>query len=323
MSNSTQKCPICRSFLDSRRALTALVDFQAATRQPCQASRPRATVYRCTMPETRTKGEELDNPIERLRLLGEDDGAISSFLDTLDVHGPREREMLAELARTHTLARAESFFEAHGHAVEALESLGRHGYHGSTVAKRLGPLRVVPRFLVELVARYIVVSSLRQAAIDLRNLHWLREMQAAPGTEERRLLRRARLDAEGLILVSRRREVGLPSFLLGGLLLPVLLSIGRLAAGALESTVQATVVGLLGTLVVVLASWVILHGAAMASRRIKLAASEPLATLWRTIGWCGKPTRDQSRKLAVVAIALTALAWIVLPVAIGIALTST
>jgi hypothetical protein len=270
----------------------------------------------------RSADEELDNPIERLRLLGENDTAVSAFLDRLDVRGPREREMLAELARTHVLADPDHFLEAHGHAVEALESLARHGYHGSGAGRKLGPARPVVRFLVELVARYVVVSFLRQAANDLRNLYWLREMQAAPGTQERHLLRRARLDAEGLVLVVSRREIGLPSFVLGGLLLPVALSVGRLTAGALKSPIQATIAGLAGTLVVVLASWVILRGAAMASRRIHLAAVEPLAALWHTIGWCGRPTRDQSRKLAVVAVALTALAWIVLPVAVGIALAA-
>jgi hypothetical protein len=138
----------------------------------------------------------------------------------------------------------------------------------------------------------------------------------------RRRLRRARLDAEGLVVVSTRREIGLPSFVLGGLLVPVVLSVGRLASGALKSPVQATVVGLAGTLVMVLISWAILRGAAMASRRIRLAAAEPLAALWATIGWCGHPPRDQSRKLAVIAIAVTGLAWIVLPVAVGIALAS-
>ena len=268
-----------------------------------------------------TRGE-LDNPIERLRLLREDDAAISSFLDGLDVRGPREREMLAELARTRPLAQPDAFLEAHGHAVEAVEALGRHGYHGSTAGKKLGPARVVVRFFVELVARYVVVSYLRQLALNLRNLYWQREMQSAPGTDVRRRLRRARLDAEGLVTVSSRRTIGLPSFLLGGLLVPVVLSIGRLAGGAIRSPVQATAIGLVGTLVVAVTSWVILRGAAMASRRIHLATSEPLAALWKTIGWCGHPPHDQSRKLAFVAIALTALAWLVLPIAVGIALAA-
>jgi hypothetical protein len=270
----------------------------------------------------RPRHEDIDNPIERLRLLREDDQAISSFLDQLDVRGPREREMLAELARTRPLAHPESFLEAHGHAIEAVEALGRHGYYGSRAGANLGPGRVVARALVELVARYVVVSYLHQVAIDLRNLYWQREMQSAPGTDDRHRLRRARLDAEGLVVVSTRREIGLPSFVLGGLLVPVFLSVGRVASGALQSPVQATVVGLVGTLVMAVISWAILRGAAMASRRIRLASSEPLAALWTSIGWCGHPTRDQSKRLAVVAIALTALAWIVLPVAVGVALAS-
>ena len=52
---------------------------------------------------------ELDNPIERLELLAGDDEAISSFLDQIDVTGPRDREMLGELARTRTLADLEAF----------------------------------------------------------------------------------------------------------------------------------------------------------------------------------------------------------------------
>jgi hypothetical protein len=147
-------------------------------------------------------------------------------------------------------------------------------------------------------------------------------MQSPPSTDLRRMLRRARLDAEGLVIVSSRREIGLPSFVLGGLLIPIFVSVGRLASGSVRSPAQATIAGVIGTLVVLFISWVILRGAAMASRRIRLASTEPLAALWKTIGWCGQPTRNQSKKLAFVAIALTVLAWIVLPVAVGIALAS-
>src|SRR5213596_2118228 len=99
--------------------------------------------------------ERFDNPIERLRLLGEDDDALSAFLDSLDVQSPRERELLAELARTRSLADAAAFPEAHRNAVEALESLRRHGFRGWHGGRRLGPLRVVARFLVEFIARYL------------------------------------------------------------------------------------------------------------------------------------------------------------------------
>jgi hypothetical protein len=60
----------------------------------------------------------------------------------------------------------------------------------------------------------------------------------------------------------------------------------------------------------------------MASRRIRLCARAPLEDLWQTIGDCGKPPRDQSRKLAIIAITLTIAAWIVLPAAVAIAFTA-
>ena len=77
------------------------------------------------------------NPIERLRLIGDDESAIAGFLDEIDIRSPREREMLAELARTSPLARPERFESDHRHAIEALESLRRHGF-GSRAASEPG-----------------------------------------------------------------------------------------------------------------------------------------------------------------------------------------
>jgi hypothetical protein len=271
------------------------------------------------MAEPSRPDERYDNPIERLRLLGEDDDAISSFLDTIDVTTPREREMLAELARTRPLAEPAAFPAAHRHAVEALEALGRHGYQSPGAGRRFGPLRVVVRFLAQLTARYLVVSFLRQVSTDLRNLYWLREMETASDALERPLLRRARHDAEGLVVVFRRSQLGLPTFVVGGVLVPVVVSAGRLATGALDSPTQAALLGLVGTLIVALAANAILHGTAVASRRIRLATRGPLAAVWDAVGWCHHPPRDQSRTFAIVAITLTTLAWLVIPVAIGLA----
>jgi hypothetical protein len=58
-------------------------------------------------------GDVVDNPIERLELLAGDDEAIASYLDQTEVTGPREREMLGELARTTTLADPTGFSPAH------------------------------------------------------------------------------------------------------------------------------------------------------------------------------------------------------------------
>lgn len=180
-----------------RHTLTATRGTLAACR-PGRASRTRST-----------------NPIERLELLAGDDDAVAAYLDEIDVSSPRDREMLGELARTRALADPASFPVAHRRLIAALESLGRHGYHGSRAGGSLGPLRPVVRFLVQLVARFVVIAYLRDLSRDLRNLYWLREMEAEDGSHEMKLLRAARIDAEGLTTILSRRQLGLPTFLVG------------------------------------------------------------------------------------------------------------
>jgi hypothetical protein len=272
------------------------------------------------------RAPERDSPdslLERLELLGGDDEAIATFLDSLDVRSPREREMLAELARRAPLSDLAAFPAAHTRLVGALESLGRHGYHSSGAGRGLGPLRPVVRFLVELVARYLVVSYLRRISTDARNVYWLREMQSTAGSDERVMLRRARRDAEGLTVVFNRRQVGVPSFLFGGILVSLGATVGRVASGVTTGNLRAAaVVGVVGFAVALGISWVALRGAAMASRRIRLSVREPLAAVFAVLGHAGRPPRDQSRKLALVAITLTFGAWVIVPVVVGIALAA-
>jgi hypothetical protein len=73
-------------------------------------------------------------------------------------------------------------------------------------------------------------------------------------------------------------------------------------------------------LIVFLISTVVLRGAAMASRRTRLATRAPLQTLWDVIGSAGRPPRDQSKKFAVVAIVVTTLTWFVIPAVIALVL---
>jgi hypothetical protein len=265
--------------------------------------------------------EEIDNPIERLKLLGEDEEQIAKYLDAMEVTSPREREMLHEISRTRPLAHPELFPQAHRNMVEALESLARHGYHGTRAGRTLGPLRTVARWGVRFVARYLVVSHIRTLSTQLRNLYVLREIQAVPGTNERRELHRARIDATRMVDALQTRELGVPTFLIGGALLPLFATLGR-ATGLLGSTLWASVLAVVGLLVVLVASWFILRGAALASRRIRLAARGPAEALWRTIGWCGKPPKDQTRTFVIVSVALTVGAWILVPVLVGIALAT-
>jgi hypothetical protein len=265
--------------------------------------------------------EEIDNPIERLKLLSGNDDEIAKYLDAIEVTSPREREMMYEISRTRPLARPNVFPQAHRNMVEALESLARHGYHGTGAGKSAGPLRVAIRWGVRLVARYLVVSHVRNLSTRLRNLYGLREIQAIPWSEERRELHRARLDAERMVEALQTRELALPAFLLGGAALPVFASLGRIT-GLFESTLWATVIGVIGMLVALAASWVILRGAALASRRIRLATRAPLQVLWSAIGWNGKPPKDSTRTFVLVSVGLTLGCWILVPILVGIAVAT-
>ncbi len=265
--------------------------------------------------------EEIDNPIERLKLLSGNEDEIAKYLDAIEVTSPREREMMHEISRTQPLARPDAFPQAHRNMVEALESLARHGYHGTSAGQRAGPFRAAIRWGVQLVARFLVVSHIRNISTRLRNLYGLREIQALPGSPERRELHRARLDADRMVDALETRELALPAFLLGGAALPIFASVGRIT-GLFESTLVATIIGVIGALVALAASWVILRGAALASSRIRLATHAPLQTLWNTIGWCGKPPKDSARTFVIVSVGLTLGCWILVPILVGLSLAS-
>jgi hypothetical protein len=282
------------------------------------------------MPETshaerdsRSVDEALDNPLERLRLLAGDDDAVAAFLDELDVSSPREREMLAELGRPGPVARPERFEADHRRLVEALESLRRHGFRGWQPSRGLGPLRHVVRWLVELVARYLVVSYVKTVATQLRNLYWVRELESPSDSVELKLMRSARFDASALVEIMRSREIGVPSFVLAGLLLPLGATIWRLMSGfRFDSWIVALVVGIVGVAIGVGLSWIVLRGSAMASARIGLSVRDPLEVVWKDVGYCGGPPKDGVRTFAVVAIVLMVAVWIVLPALVALALAT-
>src|SRR5262245_57747222 len=171
--------------------------------------------------------------------------------------------MLRELARTSPLARPDRFEDDHRRVLIALESLRRHGYHGSRAGSAIPVLRMPIRFLVELVARYVVVSHVKSAAMNLRNLYWLREMQSASGSTELELARPARREAQALVEITKGREIGVPAFVIGGLLIPAAISISRLASGTTREWWVALLVGAVGVAVGFLISWVVLRRAAL------------------------------------------------------------
>jgi hypothetical protein len=128
------------------------------------------------------------------------------------------------------------------------------------------------------------------------------------------------MDAQALVEITRGREIGVPTFVIGAILIPAGLSIWRLATGTVREWWIALLVGAIGVAIGLLISWIVLRGAALASRRIRLSVRQPLIDLWQTIGSCGTPPKDQSRRFAVVAISLTLGVWIVLPLLVTLSL---
>jgi hypothetical protein len=163
----------------------------------------------------------------------------------------------------------------------------------------------------------------KNVSTQLRNLYWLRQLQAPSNGHEYELIQPARLDAQALMEITKAREIGVPTFVLGGIVIPAALSLWRLASGfRFEHWSVALLVGALGIAVGLGISWVVLRGAALANRRIRLALAEPLQAMWTTIGSCGNPPRDHSRRFALVAIALTVAVWIVLPLLVTLSLAT-
>ena len=110
--------------------------------------------------------------------------------------------------------------------------------------------------------------------MNLRNLYWLREMQAERSPEVA-LLHKARSDAQALVDITKNREIGVPAFVIGGLLIPAGLSLSRLASGATREWWIALLVGAIGVAIGLVISWFVLRGAALASRRIRLSVARP------------------------------------------------
>ena len=72
-------------------------------------------------------------------------------------------------------------------------------------------------------------------------------------------------------------------------------------------------------LLLMLAAYTILKGAAVAHLRIDMTTDQPFAALWETIGRAGKPPNDKSGTFAVISMILLSAAGVLVPLGIGLA----
>ena len=266
--------------------------------------------------------EVTDQLATTFRLLsGDPDQAAEHAFAEIGVDNQAEAALLNEIAAPGPLAHADRFEQSHRLAMRALEVLDREGWKHPKV-RRLGPASGAAEYAIQFVARTIVRGYVSDSVRALARLYARRESQSLPGSPERHMLARARIQTDRLALGFHGGKFPLPTVLIGGAALPVLASISH-RFGALKGSGPLPIIAGGALLVIVFAAlaWVLLQGAGLAHRRIKVALLPSLEALYETVGNCGRPPRDESATIAIAAIALTALAWFVLPVAIAVLAT--
>jgi len=251
----------------------------------------------------------------RLRLL-RNTRSSDWLLSGIGGAGPVEEDIAAEMAAASPLLSPASFEEAHAAAMHALEVLGRNGPRPPKQV-RAGPITPVLQFLVQRVIRYIVRGHQRRVAKSIRNLYTQRLGWIYSGDPSRRAVARGRRDVERAAETYPRRRSGVPTFLLGG---AVASSLSRLAQ-VVADTIGGSTWGLAAAWAAAVglaagSSWVVLRGASIARRRIRVTVETPLSELWAVFGAAGKPPHDGARNLALLALGLTALGGVLASAAV-------
>jgi hypothetical protein len=254
-------------------------------------------------------------------LSGDPAEAAERALAEIGVDTRTEAALLGEIAAAGPLAHPDRFEQSHRLVMRALEVLDRDGWK-HPVLRRLGPFSGAAAGAVQFVARTIVRGHVSNVVHALSRLYARRESQSQTASAERRMLARARIQADRLTLGYKGGSLPLPTVLIGGAAVPVLASIAR-QFGAVKGQGPLLIVplGVILAILFAVLAWVLLQGAGLAHRRIKVTLDPSLAALYETIGHCGNPPRDDSAAIAAAAIALTALAWFGVPIAIAIVAT--
>lgn len=258
--------------------------------------------------------DDLDEKFQAFQAFRKSDSAAAEdILNTLGAQDDVDRDIVLELSAPRPLGHPDRFPAAHALAVRSLEVLDRHGARGVHLSG-LGPLGPIAGYFVQQVAHFIVRSYQSNVVDAMLALYSRREANAALDDPARAMLARARIHMTRLAPGFKRSPLGIPTFLLGGAVLSTLLQVLlNLVNSALNSLVTRIVITIVLGLLIAAAAWIILRGAAVARRRIKLTVDPPLRALWETIGRCGAPPQDQSRAIGLIAIILTFIPWVLVP----------
>ncbi len=267
--------------------------------------------------------DELDDRLDAFQALRKSDAdAADAVLGDMGAHDGVDRDIVLELGAKRPLGHPERFERAHSLAIRSLEVLDRNGGR-SVKVPRVRPLKPMAEYLVKIVTQFLVRSYLASAIDAMHRLYQRREAACLHDDPARPLLYRAMKQTERVQPGFKRNPLGVPTFLLGGAVLSGGLNAAR---AAIVAAVSSTWIQVLITIVVfvifLVASWVILRGAATARRRIVMTTVRPMEALWETIGRCGKPPGDQSKTFALIALILTVVSFAALPIGLALSLLS-
>jgi hypothetical protein len=265
--------------------------------------------------------DELSDRLETLKLIRTDDEQRADvILEQFGAKGKVESEMLEQLAARAPLQYPDRFEEAHRTVMRALEIFDRNAARPPSNLK-VGPLEPLAAYVVQILIRLIVRDYQKSVVNQIRKLYARRWANSPKGSREFGMLRLARVQLDRLAPDFQRSSLGVPTFLLGG---AALSGVGSLIQQVLATAAHNRILLLIvaGTFAALALGgfWCILQAAAIARRRTRIALDQPLRALWETIGAAGHPPRDQSRQFATYAVILLIVAWIVVPVAITLAI---
>lgn len=276
--------------------------------------------------DTDGDGLDLDDIVGRLdafQLVRHDDGPeADKVLMDLGARSKVDRDIILELGAKRPIGHPERFEEAHGLAIRALEVLDRNG-HRSVPVPNLSFLSPVLSFLTQIVTQFIVRSHVGNTIDHLYHLYARREAASPADWEHLPMLTRARIHTERVMPGFKRNKLALPTFLFGGAILSPLIGVLQgIVSSSISSKLWSTVLLVVIFLLLSLVSWILVHGSAVARRRIRLTSQKPVASLWQVIGRCGHPPRDFSVIFAVIALVLSVISGIVVVLGIGNVLAS-
>jgi hypothetical protein len=224
--------------------------------------------------------------------------------------------MLAQMSSPRPILYPERFEEAHRFMVRGLEVLDRNGPRSPRV-KGFGPLSPVVQWFVQQVIRFIVRSYQEKVLRHICGLYERREAASSWSSPEHSMLRRCRLDISRVKEGMNGKALGLPTFIFGGAIFTSVAS----GLKSLSELALGNSIGLAGFAAVLVAiflllSWLALYSSGIARKRIKISIDQPIKALYETLGFAGKPPRDESGNFAVFAIIFLAMSWLIVPLSL-------